>query len=522
MAPRKSHGAAPSIPSLDLLKDTGSALLESKQLLLAFINKSPIYTFIKEVSPAESRVLAVSENYKEMLGIEAKDMLGKTMAELFPPEFAAKMTADDWQSVSSGEVLELEEELNGRSYSTIKFPIHFGDSIYLAGYTIDITERKQHEIAIQRANRALKTLSAGNESLIHATDEKQLLQKMCDVAVQVGGYRMAWIGYAREAAGKPIEQMAQAGLGADAPELPALSWEDRAGEVCPAAQAVIQGKVQIVADIARDAGNHPWCEHARKNGYASCIALPLQDGKKMIGVMMLFDSKADSFDDEEIKLLEEMAGDLAFGISTLRVRKEHLEHELRLQRNMFQTIEAISGIVEMRDPYTAGHQLRVANLARTIARQMGLPEERQELIHLASIVHDLGKISVPAEILSKPGSLNDVEFNLIKMHPKAGYDILKGIDFSGPLAQIVLQHHERMDGSGYPQGLKGEEILLEARILGLADVAEALSSHRPYRPALGEDAAMSEIIRGRGTLYDAQVVDACITLFKEKGYEFSQ
>lgn len=522
MAPQGKDESGTQKPPLDLLTNTGSALLESKELLLSFINKSPIYTFIKEVSPTESRVLAVSENYLEMIGIPAKDMLGKTMAELFPPEFAAKMTADDWQTVSTGEVLELDEELNGRSYSTIKFPIHYGEHIYLAGYTIDITERKQHEIAIQRANRALKTLSAGNESLIHATDEMQLLQQMCNVAVQIGGYRMAWMGYVRDDAAKTIEQMAQAGIATDALALPNLSWDAQAAASCPAAEAVIQSKVVVVADIASEAGDHPWCEHAKAHGYSACIALPLMEGARKIGVMILFDKKANSFDEEEVLLLEEMAADLAFGIITLRVRKEHLMHEQRLQQNMFQTVEAIAGIVEMRDPYTAGHQLRVASLARSIAKQMNLPEETQELIQLASVVHDLGKISVPAEILSKPGRLNEAEFNLIKMHPKAGYDILKGIDFSGPIAQIVLQHHERMDGSGYPQGLKGEDILLEARILGLADVAEALSSHRPYRPALGDDAAMSEIIRGRGTLYDAAVVDACITLFKENGYDYSQ
>ena len=151
-------------------------------------------------------------------------------------------------------------------------------------------------------------------------------------------------------------------------------------------------------------------------------------------------------------------------------------------------------------------------------RQMALTEEDQQAIHLAGVVHDLGKISVPAEILSKPGRLNDVEFSMIKMHPQAGYDILKGIDFSWPIAQIVLQHHERMDGSGYPQGLQGEAILLDARILAVADVIEAMSSHRPYRAGLGVDKALAEIERGRASVYDPQVVDACLGLFREKAY----
>jgi putative two-component system response regulator len=202
----------------------------------------------------------------------------------------------------------------------------------------------------------------------------------------------------------------------------------------------------------------------------------------------------------------------------LRVKEAHREHGQRLQKNMLQTVEAIASIVEMRDPYTSGHQARVAQLAKQIASQMGLPEEQIEAIHLAGLVHDLGKIRIPAEILSKPSRLNEIEYSLIKMHPQAGYDILKEIDFSWPIAEMVLQHHERIDGSGYPQGLKGENILPGARILVVADVVEAMSSHRPYRPGLGIDAALTEITRGCGAQYDPQVVDACVTLFRERGY----
>jgi HD-GYP domain-containing protein (c-di-GMP phosphodiesterase class II) len=152
---------------------------------------------------------------------------------------------------------------------------------------------------------------------------------------------------------------------------------------------------------------------------------------------------------------------------------------------------------------------------------MGLPEEQMQAIHLAGLVHDMGKIRIPAEILSKPGRQNEIEYRLIMMHPQAGYDILKEIDFSWPIAEMVLQHHERMDGSGYPQGLTGEGILPGARILIVADVVEAMSSHRPYRPGLGIEAALDEITSSRGTRYDAQVVDACVALFREEGYVFN-
>jgi len=187
----------------------------------------------------------------------------------------------------------------------------------------------------------------------------------------------------------------------------------------------------------------------------------------------------------------------------------------RLKGILDGTVRALAATVETRDSYTAGHQRRVANLACSIATNMGLSEERIEGIYLSASIHDIGKISVPAEILSMPRQLTELEFSLIKNHSQVGYEILHGIDFSAPVAKIVLQHHERMDGSGYPNGLKGDEILLEARIIAVADVVEAMSSHRPYRAALGIDQALEEISKNKGVKYDFEVVDACLKLFRE-------
>jgi HD-GYP domain-containing protein (c-di-GMP phosphodiesterase class II) len=184
------------------------------------------------------------------------------------------------------------------------------------------------------------------------------------------------------------------------------------------------------------------------------------------------------------------------------------------------TISTLVLTIEGRDPYTAGHQRRVTQLACAIANEMHLPQEQIEGLRMAGLTHDIGKINIPAEILSKPGQLTDLEFGLIRMHPQTGHDILKAIEFPWPVAQMVLQHHERMDGSGYPQRLSGEEILLEARILGVADVVEAMASHRPYRSARGIDQALEEISQNKGVLYDAEIVDACLKLFTEKDFRF--
>ncbi len=201
--------------------------------------------------------------------------------------------------------------------------------------------------------------------------------------------------------------------------------------------------------------------------------------------------------------------------------KERLASAAKLEQTLLQSIEAIAATVEARDLYTAGHQRRVAVLASAIAHEMGLPDDKIRGLYLAATIHDLGKIRIPAEILSKPGALNPVEFELIKTHPQTGYDIIKDVKFPWPIAQMVLQHHERLDGGGYPQRLPGEQMLVEAKILAVADVVEAMSSHRPYRPGLGLDVALAEITKQRGVLYDAEVVDSCIALFREKKFDMN-
>jgi PAS domain S-box-containing protein len=199
-------------------------------------------------------------------------------------------------------------------------------------------------------------------------------------------------------------------------------------------------------------------------------------------------------------------------------RKENTE---RMRKALGATVRAIAVTVETRDPYTAGHQRRVADLSRSIATEMKLSVDQIDGIRMAATIHDLGKISVPADILSKPKKLTDIEFSLIKTHPQSGYDILQDIDFPWPVARIVLEHHERMNGSGYPNGLTGDNILLESRIIAVADVVESMGTHRPYRPSLGIDAALEEIEKNRGTLYDDAVADACLRLFRERGYQLS-
>ena len=230
--------------------------------------------------------------------------------------------------------------------------------------------------------------------------------------------------------------------------------------------------------------------------------------------------------DQLIEELQKMREKVA-GLEEVKLKYNQMDKKLKqayekLQKFIEGTANIITKVVETRDPYSTGHQQRVSKLATAIAQEMKLPQDKIEGVRFASLVHDVGKINLPTEIVSKPSKLVEVEFNLLKNHPRVGYNILKKVNFPWPIAEIVFQHQEKVDGSGYPRGLKGDEICIEAKILGVANVVEAMSSYRSYRPALSIDEALAEISKNKNTLFDPEVVDTCLKLFKEKGFEFNQ
>lgn len=515
-------------------------------------------------------------------------------------------------------------------------------------------ERNQAEESLCNLNRALRVLSECNEALVHATNEPQLLEKICLITVETGAYPLVWVGYAEHDAQKSLRVVAQAGPEPDFLKDTELSWAEKEQGRLPAGMAVRTGETLVVQDILADSNCELCQQAAEKYGFGSCCAFPLMSQGQPIGVLSIYANGTQAFGTEELKLLQELSEDLAFGIQTLRAQEErrrvttalkeseqrfralyvhatdgilvtnleskrfltvnpaicqmlgYSEQELmglsvtdlhrkedlpfvleqfkqeahkdfgiandipfkrkdgsifiaditgssisiggekysvgmirditerkqaeeerrksdeRLQEVLVQTIEAIALTVEKRDPYTAGHQQRVADLAVAIANELGLDEQRIHGIRLGGIIHDIGKIYIPAEILNRPGRLSSAELELIKSHPEVGHDIISTVKFPWPVREMVLQHHERMDGSGYPHGIKGSEITLEARILAVADVVEAMVSHRPYRPGLGLGPALKEIKRGRGTAYDEAVVDACLKVFNVNNYEWHE
>lgn len=440
-------------------------------------------------------------------------LLGRTPTETYPDSEAIAFYEGKLREVlATGEVQEFDMDWTAPAdhprYRLLRLAPERdenGDIVGVFAIARDITGLKQSELTLRRLNRALKTLSSGNETLIRANSEAELLERMCRVVVDVGGYRLAWIAYIEADGG--IRPKAWAGDEDDFRQL-CGAGDKTSGAHDRAAAAMRSGTVQV----DHDSSDRPGCR--------SSLVLPLPDGSDMLGALVIYSADANAFDADEVALLKEMAQDLVYGIRSLRARAEQEKFFHRLQASMESTILALASTVEMRDPYTAGHQRRVAELAQAVARELGWGEEHVQALYLAGLVHDIGKIAIPAEILSKPGRLSMVELNLVRTHVDAGFNILKNIEFPWPIAEIVHQHHERLDGTGYPAGLAGEAIRPAARVLAVCDVVEAMTMHRPYRPGLGLDVALAEVEAGKGTAYDPACVDACCRLLREGRFSF--
>jgi PAS domain S-box-containing protein len=386
----------------------------------------------------------------------------------------------------------------------------------------DVSARKCAEEGLARTARALRALSGVNEVLVHAETEDDLLAAVCEVVVRDAGYALTWVGYAEQDEGRSVRPRMHYGEGSDYLESVTVSWGEGPLGQGPTGRSIRECEPVVMHDMQTDPSYEPWKGPAIARGFESSVSLPLVDQNGVtFGALVIYSRDRDAFDGEEMNLLSEMAEDLSYGISTIRARERHEEtgRELirtneRLEGVLKSITETMGKVIEMRDPYTQGHELGVATISRQIAMEIGLSEDEVDGIEVAALVHDIGKLAVPVEILTKPGKLTDIEFEIIKVHSQCGYDVLKDIDFDWPVAEAVLQHHERMDGSGYPSGLRGEEILMAARVLMVADVLEAMAADRPYRPALGLDAAMAEIT-GHPEKFEPRVVEACVRLFEE-------
>jgi PAS domain S-box-containing protein len=452
-------------------KRADDELLRTNTLLDSIVEHIPNMIFLKDAK--ELRFLLFNRAGEDLLGYPREDMLGKNDYDFFPKDQADFFTEKDRAVIQGKEVADIPEEFlqtrnkGERTLHTMKVPIlnAEGKPEYLLGISEDITVRKRVEAELKQSEERYRGIFDNAQEGIFRTTPNGKIIMANQALVKMLGYE------------SPKEFMAD------------ITNIARQLYVNPEDRRILKETIEKHGFIK---GYE--VQTKRKDGGIIWISLNIYAVRDKKGQILHYEGMNEEITD----------------------RKQTIE---RMRKALGATVHAIAVTVETRDPYTAGHQRRVAELARAFATEMNLPIDQIDGIRMAAAIHDLGKISVPAEILSKPTKLTNLEFSLIKTHAQSGYDILKDIEFPWPIAKMVLEHHERMNGSGYPNGLTGDNILMESRILAVADVVESMASHRPYRSALGIDKALEEIEKNRGTLYDNAVADACLRLFREKGYQ---
>jgi PAS domain S-box-containing protein/putative nucleotidyltransferase with HDIG domain len=514
-------------------------ITESKRAHAALTRSELRFRHLVETTPdwvwqtdADNVCTYASPQVTELLGYAPEEVTGRTSFDFMTPAEAERVRTALAGAFERHEPIDRFENVlvhkDGRAVvmEVSAVPVFSPQGAFggYRGINRDVTERKSTERELRRINRVLRLTRRCNAELVEAREEQALLGSICRLMVEDGGYRFAFVGFMSEESKSVLRIVAFHGEGAGyVREIKPFQSGSELGDDAPEwISAVRKGEPAVVRDIAALNSTKTWCKAALDSGFASRASLPLRAGNEIFGVLTVFSAEVDVFDEEEVGLLDDLAADLAYGVTSLRESRRRREAESReraleqdRQQAMIQTIEAIALAAEARDPYTSGHEKRVAKLSEAVAREMGLDDHRCEGIRIAATIHDIGKLNVPMDILARPSRLSDAEYELVKAHARIGYNVLKSVDFPWPVAEMVLQHHERWDGSGYPQGLKGEDILLEARIIGVADVVEAMSGHRPYRPARGLDSALLHLLENRGVLYDPSVVDACLKICRQ-------
>ena len=369
----------------------------------------------------------------------------------------------------------------------------------------DVTIRRQEQQVIRLVNEM-------NKLVMQADDEDDFLDQVSNLLVEVGGYALVAFVLGADEANEEMIGVHMAGLTEYVHEETFAHMGSRAVGQGPVATAFRTRVTQIANDLSTHAYfETAWRQRAAQYGIASLIAIPIMLGRRKT-VLTIYGRRPFVFDELTVSGLESIAREAEFGANHVRSVKQ-------LEQALDGTLAAISRIIETKDPFTSGHHVHVGSLAAAIATDLGLDEKTVKLIHQSGAVHDVGRIEVPSEILAFPGALTSAQFDIVKKHTTVGAGVLSEASLPWPLAEIALQHHERLDGSGYPSGLRGDEIIMPARIVAVADVVEAMTQPRPWRPALGIEAALTEITAGSGSKFDARVVSSCVAVINA-GFTF--
>jgi len=431
---------------------------------------------------ARGTILLANETAAERIGKSVQELVGTCLYDYSPPELAKSRKEQHNKVFTTGEPVHFEDTRAGRFYETYCYPV-FDKKEKVSRATIfayDITGRKLREEELRQAVERLKVSEDKYRNIVENAVEGIFQTTPEGRYISVNPYLARMIGYdTPEELMEGITDLSKQGY---------VNSEDR----------VTYKKIIVEEGVIYGFET----QHYRKDGSIIWVSINARVVRDPTGKVLYYEGTIENITDRKM-------ADNNF--------KQNVE---KLRKSLLGSIKALSMMVEARDPYTSGHQRKVARLARVIAQEIGLPNDTVDTIRMAGVIHDIGKVSVPAEILAKPGKITGAEMSIIKVHSQSGYDILKDAELPYPIAEIVLQHHERLNGSGYPQGLKNGQILLESQIIAVADVIEAMASHRPYRPAIGIDVALEEIEANKGIFYNTKAVDACVRLFREKGFTF--
>ncbi|RED49655.1 HD domain-containing phosphohydrolase [Aestuariispira insulae] len=483
-------------------------------------------------SNREGIIAFANESYCQYFGQKTGNLLGTSFLDQIPEDRREEvqerlkvMEPDDAGLVYEHEVIDRDGNVKWMQWNDTLLPGKTRDQDQIISVGLDITEKKLAEQKLLRISRTKMVLMASNELISQSDSPEELFAHVGRILLEIGGYPNAWFA-------RPDRNGAIRPTRVQIPEEESIPAQTFCWYAAYHLEE-IYGR-QITSPLIIRQGNPPeehldFVEVGRLFGYRSHLLLPLTIDGLPVSFLHLHSGKESAFEADEMELLEVLRKEITFALNAMKLREKQRDaeilvraSEIKLERSLFDTVSALANIIEQRDPYTAGHQRNVSQLAVAIARKIGLPDNNIKAIQMGGIIHDIGKISVPIELLTKPGKLTDTEMALIKAHAQNGYEIIKNIEFEGPVAEIVRQHHERLDGSGYPLGLSGDQICLEAKVIAVADSVDAIVSHRPYRPGRSLTTAIEEIEKHSGQWYDPEIVKACVDLIEKDGFYSKQ